>query len=119
MGTYSTEEYRELFGGDPEPGEAYLPLDAIDHLRKSERENGHHCHRALNTSPRPDAAVLGTAGITSTGRGEDTSAGGEDGSPISPIAGTGSSLPAEDHCDVCGAPRGKHHLSYCDLRGEA
>lgn len=25
-----------------------------------------------------------------------------------------------DHrCDVCGAPPGKHHLSYCDLRGEA
>lgn len=24
----------------------------------------------------------------------------------------------ERRCDVCGAPPGKHHLSYCDLRGD-
>jgi hypothetical protein len=87
MGTYSTEEWRELFGGDPEPGEAYLPLHTADHLRKSERENG----RPLNTS-----------------------AGGD----VVPPHRSGSTPPAVDHCDVCGAPRGKHHLSYCDLRGD-
>lgn len=39
MGAYEYSEHYRLFGGAPEPGEAYLPLDAVDDLRKERRES--------------------------------------------------------------------------------
>lgn len=38
MGNYSYEEHYELFGGPPDPGEAYPSLEQIDNLRKAEKE---------------------------------------------------------------------------------
>jgi hypothetical protein len=38
MGTYSFGEFLEQFGGMPEPGETHPDPEAIDALRKRERE---------------------------------------------------------------------------------
>lgn len=72
---------------------SYDPDAIRDRYEEQQRERVHH-HRPLNTSP-----------------------GGEESHPSS--LSSGSASPGEDfRCDVCGAPPGKHHLSYCDLRGD-
>lgn len=39
MGDYSYSEHIEIFGGPPEPGEAYPDLEQVDLLRKEQKEN--------------------------------------------------------------------------------
>lgn len=39
MGTYSYSEHLDTFGGPPEPGEAFPGMDAVDALRKAQKED--------------------------------------------------------------------------------
>ena len=39
MGDYSYSEHIEIFGGPPEPGEAYPDLEQVDLMRKEAKEN--------------------------------------------------------------------------------
>lgn len=39
MGDYSYAEHMELFGGPPEPGEAYPDLEQVDLMRKAQKED--------------------------------------------------------------------------------
>lgn len=39
MGDYSYSEHMDLFGGPPEPGEAYPDLEQVDLARKAAKED--------------------------------------------------------------------------------
>ncbi len=44
MGDYSYSEHVEMFGGPPEPGEAYPDADQIDLARKAAKEDPESAH---------------------------------------------------------------------------
>jgi hypothetical protein len=81
-----------------------------DAIRERAEERIHH-HRDLSKSSGPPSSPenAGPRSPGTTSRSANPSS--EGGASVGPSY-------ADGHCDVCGAPVGKHHLSYCDLRGD-
>ncbi len=62
MGDYSYSEHLEMFGGPPEPGEAYPDAEQIDLARKAAKENPEDAADATWT-PMDDGGFTHSAAV--------------------------------------------------------